>query len=273
MGSTKPKPDYVAGLSDSAFSQIEREEIKELHDTRTPIWVSPGIVMPFLICEAKSGFEELAKAGMQNLHAGAIIVRAMYDLYKASDLDDLDEQILVWTIDMNHENVCIYGHYGKREKGELHYYRHRFKDVRLRKQEERFFPYNFVRNIYRDFVPIHLARVKKALSRHRKKRLEAPPTLRPSDTMAAIDVPETFTETALLSQQVALLRQLNVQLVQLNVQLVQRNEQMEEEMKSERNIGRKKAGSGMSKCRRLWRYCGRRTSLLRVSLFEVLARE
>ena len=83
--------------------------------------------MPFLICEAKSGFEGLAKAGMQNLHAGAIIVRAMYDLYKASNLDDLDEQILVWTIDMNHENVCIYGHYGKREKGELHYHRHRLR--------------------------------------------------------------------------------------------------------------------------------------------------
>ena len=182
MGGSQPKPDYVAGLSQAAFTAEDLEEIKRIYTRETPIRVNPGLLMPFAICEVKEAAVGIAMAEDQNKHAGAIIVRAIFNLFMKAyaknkpKLLSLCGQVLVWTIDMNHENVNIYGHYGRLDDPEdaslrsLQIYRHRVKDVRLHDEKERFIPYNFMRNMYKDFVPIHITRIRDALSQIKENR-------------------------------------------------------------------------------------------------------
>lgn len=183
MGSKLPKPDYVAGLSEAAFDADNIEEIKQFHTRTTPIRVSPGLLSPYLVCEAKSGAQGILAAEFQNTHAGGILVRTMFELYKTAYQEEepdvllsLCEKIIVWSMDINHANVDIYGHYGVLEDitdtslSSLRIYRHPIKNIRLNLEAERFIPYNFVRNIYKDFVPIHISRIRDALTRIRENR-------------------------------------------------------------------------------------------------------
>ena len=55
MGSTVPKPDYVAGLSQQAFSSNELERLRNYATLTTPFLFTPNLCFPFLICEAKDG--------------------------------------------------------------------------------------------------------------------------------------------------------------------------------------------------------------------------
>ena len=62
MGSTRPKPDYAAGLQRKAFTHDEIQKLRNYASPLRPFFFTPDLCFPFLICEAKSGEEGLNKA-------------------------------------------------------------------------------------------------------------------------------------------------------------------------------------------------------------------
>lgn len=190
MGSTRPKPDFVAGLSRSAFSLAEFEALQNYASPEQPFQFTPALCLPFLICEAKSGEEGINKADRQNLHSASISVRAILKLALAAfgknspRVTELYGQVLVFTISHNHDQVHVYGHYATvaadinpfNQHGnattntsddnacdpplEYHRYYLGVWSLTALQGRNRYTPYNFVRNVYDHFVPQHLQRVK-----------------------------------------------------------------------------------------------------------------
>ena len=173
MGSTIPKPVYVAGLSQEAFSSDELDSLRNYTTFTTPFMFTPHLCFPFLICETKSGDEGMNEGHRQNLHSAAIAVRAIFELYWAaygkSDrrVKELYGQVLVFTIAHNHEIVYIYGHFAvlSAETPEtLAFHRCQITVLSLTALDGKDLnkPQNFVRNVYDKFAPEHLKRIKEA---------------------------------------------------------------------------------------------------------------
>lgn len=176
LGSTKPKPDYTAGLLRKAFTTEENEKLQNYSSSSGSFQVTPELTFPFLMCEAKSGEEGLNKAHRQNIHSGSIAVKAIIDLYGAafgdSNPDRVNElygQILVFTVAHNHNTVYLYGHYAVLADGsfdKLEYYRHEIAIFSLTIDDgrDRFRTYNFVRDVYEKFAPAHRKRIMDAVA-------------------------------------------------------------------------------------------------------------
>ena len=259
MGNTLPKPDYVAGLSEAAFNSKELDEITDLQTARLPFRVSAGLILPYLVCEAKSGTQGLVAAEFQNTHAGGILVRTMFELYmtayqksKPKMVLSLSEKIIVWTMDINHESVKIWGHYGVLTDAtdtlltKLLIYRYPIRDIRLAHEAERFIPYNFVRNIYKDFVPIHINRIRNALKEIRENQSSSSLSFATSGvSLNSKQSPNTIagdghTETSLTSgpsKKLSSAASLKVQLTSMiedNKAQREENKALREEMKAQR---------------------------------------
>lgn len=173
MGSTSPKPDYVAGLSQEAFSSDELELLQNYATLTTPFLFTPNLCFPFLICEAKIGDEGLNKSHRQNLHAAAIAIRAILELHRAaygkSDrrVEELYGQVLVFTIAHDHEVVHIYGHFAvpaANTPDALAFHRFQIDVFSLTASDGKDLDkaQNFVRSVYDKFAPEHLKRIKEA---------------------------------------------------------------------------------------------------------------
>lgn len=173
LGSTIPKPDYVAGLSPGDFSSDELESLQNYATLTTPFLFTPNLCFPFLICEAKDGDQGLNKAHRQNLHSAAIAVRAIIELHRAafgkSDrrVKELYGQVLVFTVAHNHEIVHTYGHYAvlvANTADTLAFHRFQIAVFSLTAFEGKNLnkPQNFIRNMYDMFAPEHRKRIKNA---------------------------------------------------------------------------------------------------------------
>ena len=117
MGSTVPKPDFIYGLSRKAFSKSETDRLKSYDSPLTPVWFTSHLCFPYLIVEAKTGMDGLELANFQNVHSASLAVRAIIRLYQAAFgktnprlIEDLFNQILVFSVSHNNETVNIYGH-------------------------------------------------------------------------------------------------------------------------------------------------------------------
>ncbi|KAI9684496.1 MAG: hypothetical protein M1829_002306 [Trizodia sp. TS-e1964] len=151
MGSTKPKPDYVAALSHLAYTADELDKLE--------------------YCSV--GFTE---SNRQNIHSACIAVKAIFDLYEKAfsktdphRLKELNGKILVFSVSHNHEDSKFYGHYAvpnPSDSKKLVFYRKYIKGYNLAvsEGEDVYKAYNFVFNIYEKFAPQHLRRIKDALA-------------------------------------------------------------------------------------------------------------
>ena len=176
MGSTRPKPDYTAGLLRKAFTKDENDKLRNYASPLRPFLFTAELSFPFLICEAKSGEEGLNKAHRQNIHSASIAVRAIIELYREafreSDpnrVSKLYGQILVFTISHNHNMVHLHGHYAVISEdfpGKLEFYRYEIAlfSLTLDEGRDRFRTYNFVQNVYEKFAPEHRKRIKDAVA-------------------------------------------------------------------------------------------------------------
>ncbi|MCJ1395513.1 hypothetical protein MMC18_008399 [Xylographa bjoerkii] len=176
MGSTRPKPDYTAGLLRKAFTKDENDKLRNYASPLRPFLFTPELSFPFLICEAKSGEEGLNKAHRQNIHSASIAVRAIIELYREafgeSDPDRVNKlygQILVFTISHNHNMAHLHGHYAVisedfPEKLEFYRYEIALFSLTLDDGQSRFRTYNFVQNVYENFAPEHRKRIKDAVA-------------------------------------------------------------------------------------------------------------
>ena len=176
MGSTIPKPDYMAGLLSSAFTKEEVNKLENYAQPTRPFRFTPRICFPFLMCEAKTGEEGLNKADRQNIHSASIAVRAIIVLYKEAfgqtaphRVDEIYGQVLVFTVSHDHDRVVLYGHFAVLAPdlpGKLKFYRHPIALFSLAIDDgvDRYKAYNFVCNVYEKFAPDHLKRIKGAVA-------------------------------------------------------------------------------------------------------------
>lgn len=174
LGSTRPKPDYTAGLLRKAFTKDELQKLQNYCAPWRPFLFTPELSFPFLICEAKSGDEGLNKAHRQNIHSASIAVKAIIELYRAafggSDphrIGELYGQILVFTISHNHNIAYLHGHYAvlaedSSEKLEFYRYEIALFSLSLDDGRDRYRSYSFVRNVYEKFAPEHRRRIRDA---------------------------------------------------------------------------------------------------------------
>ena len=260
MGSTRPKPDYTAGLLRKAFTKDEVEKLRNYASPARPFLFTPELSFPFLVCEAKSGDEGINKAHRQNIHSASLAVRAIIELYRAafskSDPDRVSElfgKVLVFTIAHNHDIVHLYGHYAvvaddPSEKLEFYRYQIALFSLSLDEGRDRYRTYNFVQNVYEKFAPEHRERIK-----HAAAYLEAPyqriglsfpassMALEESDSQA--NSQETLSQNDIVFQvpgvpassvQMRELRLANDKLQKQVNQLIQQQEKVEQNRKEER---------------------------------------
>ena len=173
MGATLPKPDFTFGLQRKAFTATELRRLQNYASPDRPFLFTYRLCFPFLVCEVKTGQDGIEKADRQNLHSGSLAVRAIFRLFEAAfgkrdaRVKGLDGKILVFTISHNNRIVNLYGHYAvandEAEHG-LDFFRYDIALFSLTMYDgrERFKAYNFVRNVYDNFAPEHLKRIRDA---------------------------------------------------------------------------------------------------------------
>ncbi|KAI9889396.1 MAG: hypothetical protein M1814_005332 [Vezdaea aestivalis] len=164
------------GLLPKAFTKEELEKLRNYASVEHPIFVTPTICFPFLMCEAKSADVGISVADRQNIHSASIAVKVIIDLYKVAfnadpgRINELYGKILVFTVSHDHDKIQLCGHYatlGGDSGQTLEFYRHviAFYSLAVDDGEQIFKPYNFVWNVYKSFVPHHLKRIQVAVEK------------------------------------------------------------------------------------------------------------
>ena len=176
MGGRRPKPDYAAGLMRKAFTKDEMTRLLYYSTPTKPLLFTPDLCFPFLMCEVKTGERGINEADRQNIHSASIAVRAIIELYKTAfgqtspdRVTELYGKVLVFTVSHDHDRVCLYGHFAvlpDNSTEQLEFYRYPIALISLSMNDgiDRDKASNFVRNLYDQFVPEHLQRIKHAAS-------------------------------------------------------------------------------------------------------------
>ncbi|KAI9670770.1 MAG: hypothetical protein M1817_003881 [Caeruleum heppii] len=163
----RPQPDFAVGLRPSAFSAAQLHKLSpHVGDWRTSsrLVATDDVYFPFLTAEVKCGNAALDIADRQNAHSASVAVNALVELYRAiSREDEVHRQILAFSISHDARGVRIYGHYpvlGEGDKRTL-FCRHLIKsfDILSEDGKEKWTAYQFTRNVYDQFVPVHLQRI------------------------------------------------------------------------------------------------------------------
>ena len=174
MGNTKPKPDFIAALLSSAYTQEEIDKLENYARPDRPFWFTPELSYPFLMAEGKPGAVGLNEADRQNIHSSSIAVRAIFALYEEAfgrtaphRVHELYGKVLVFSVSHDNDKFILYGHYAVAESNSLNglkFYRHPINMYSLTMNDgmDQYKGYNFVWNIYNKFGPAHLKRIKDA---------------------------------------------------------------------------------------------------------------
>ncbi|KAF4547229.1 Hypothetical protein D9617_51g088930 [Elsinoe fawcettii] len=176
MGSTRPKPDYCAGLLAGAYTQPELAALQAYASAQRPVFFTPELSFPFLVCEAKTGETGLNQADRQNIHSASIAVRAIVELFKTAfgvqdtaRVTDLYGRMIVFSVSHDNDRAQVYGHFCVQKEAardDLEFYRYPITLVSLSAAEgvDKGRIYSFIRNVYDHFVPEHLQRIKTGIT-------------------------------------------------------------------------------------------------------------
>ncbi|KAI9785424.1 MAG: hypothetical protein M1816_000439 [Peltula sp. TS41687] len=162
----RPQPDFSVGYRSSAFSEEQRKKLDLQATEKSYYTATEDIYFPFFTTEVKCGNQALDIADRQNAHSMTVAVRGVFELYRAIDRqEELHGQVLAFSISHDHRNVRIYAHYPEVEGAEVKYYRHLIKgfDILSEDGKERWVASTFTRNVYDDFMSVHLERIKSAI--------------------------------------------------------------------------------------------------------------
>lgn len=121
---------------------------------------------PFLTSEVKCGNAAPDVADRQNAHSVSVAVNAVVELYRAvSRQAELHRKILAFSVSHDHEAVRIYGHYALINGKDTAFHRHLIRKFDITDQDgkDKWTAYEFTRNVYDTFVPIHLERISSAI--------------------------------------------------------------------------------------------------------------
>jgi hypothetical protein len=178
MGGPKPRPDFAAGISSSAFTDEEVSKLKNHTAWERATMFTDNMYFPFLLCEAKSGDQGINRADRQNAQSGSMAVNAVVQLHRVlgdKRTSQLSGQILVFSVSHDNERVKIYGHYAVIEGARSTFYRYPIESFTLNFHEGqgRKGTYDFVREIYHSFYPEHLKRIQNALAEMEDPRAQS----------------------------------------------------------------------------------------------------
>lgn len=165
------RSDLAIGLFSSAFTEEEIDKLKRYTSVDNWTQVTVNMYFPFLMCEVKCGREGLDAADRQNMQSCSVAVRALLRIEQEADkyrsekkMDNLMEQILVFSISHDQQDVRLWGHYAIVQQGKWTYYRYRIKKFDLMEPNDVLAIHNFVRNILKFHLPEHVRRLKNALA-------------------------------------------------------------------------------------------------------------
>ena len=184
MGGPAPRPDFAAGVASSAFTDEQIAKLENHSAWQRPTLFTSNMYFPFLLCEAKSGNQAIARADRQNAQSSSLAVNAVIELHRVlgdSHVSQLSGQILVFSVSHDHEQVKIYGHYAILDGTQTTFYRYLLDSFNLNTGlgQHREKVYGFVREVYHKFYRAHLKRICDALA-----QMEDPRTLSMTSSMS-----------------------------------------------------------------------------------------
>ncbi|MCJ1461414.1 hypothetical protein MMC07_000011 [Pseudocyphellaria aurata] len=139
----RPQPDYTVGFDRAAFTDEQLENLLPL-----------------------CGAAALDIADRQNVHSMTVAVRGVVELFKAVKREEeLDREILAFSISHDHRSVRIYGHYPVIDGDKVTFYRHPIREFSFVEMDgrEKWTTYKFTKNIYDIWMPTHLQRICSAI--------------------------------------------------------------------------------------------------------------
>jgi len=162
---TRPQPDYSVGFRREAFTEEQLKKLQpfvgELTD-QSFFMATYYLYFPFLTAEVKCGAAALDVADRQNAHSMTLALRAVVELFRLVKREqELDREILTFSISHDHDVVRIYGHYPVIEAAKTTFYRHpihRFSYTGL-EGKDKWTAYKFTKGVYRTWMPAHFTRL------------------------------------------------------------------------------------------------------------------
>ncbi|OJD26982.1 hypothetical protein ACJ73_01616 [Blastomyces percursus] len=166
----RPQPDYAVGFGRSAFTEDELNKFEPFlgydPDTYSSFFLATFYMyFPFLTSEVK-GTAALDIADRQNAHSMTLAVRGVIELFKlVGREDEVNREILAFSISHDNRTVRIYGHYAVIEGSKTSFYRHPIRTFDFTELDgrEKWTAYTFTRNVYDKWAPDHLKRIHSAI--------------------------------------------------------------------------------------------------------------
>ncbi|EAA27880.3 hypothetical protein GE21DRAFT_9475 [Neurospora crassa] len=165
----RPQPDYSVGFQRDAFTQDQIDKLMPFTGDmgyRSLFKATYHMYFPFLTCEMKCGAAALDIADRQNAHSMTLAVRAIVELFRiVKREDEVNRQILAFSVSHDHQSVRIYGHYPVITDKDTKYYRHPIRkfDFTDLDGKEKWTAYRFIKNVYDIWVPDQFKRICSAI--------------------------------------------------------------------------------------------------------------
>lgn len=162
----RPQPDYSVGFAKEAFTDEQRRKLwpflGDLVTDESLFLATDYMHFPFLTVETG----DLEVADRKNAHSMTLALRGLTALFRAvSREDEIHRQILAWSFSHDHQRVRIYGHYPVILGDYIKYNRHPVGEFHFTADDgkDKWAAYQFTKNLYDMWVPIHLERISLAL--------------------------------------------------------------------------------------------------------------
>ncbi|PGH09898.1 hypothetical protein AJ80_07608 [Polytolypa hystricis UAMH7299] len=166
----RPQPDYAVGFGRSVFTEDQLKTFEpflgyDLDSYSSFFLATFYMYFPFLTSEVK-GTTALDIADRQNAHSMTLAVRGVVELFKlVGREEEVNREILAFSISHDHRTVRIYGHYAVVEGNKTSFYRHPIRTFDFTELDgrEKWTAYTFTRNVYEMWAPDHLKRIHSAI--------------------------------------------------------------------------------------------------------------
>ncbi|KUI73406.1 hypothetical protein VM1G_08683 [Cytospora mali] len=168
---TRPQPDYSVGFRREAFTEDQLTKLSPfigdfLFGDQSFFMATYYMYFPFLTCEVKCGSAALDIADRQNAHSMTLAVRAVAELFRTVKREDeVNRQILAFSISHDYRSVRIYGHYPVINGKDIKYYCHPIHDFSFSalNGKDRWTAHRFTKNIYDKWLPAHFEKISSAV--------------------------------------------------------------------------------------------------------------
>ncbi|KAL2261299.1 hypothetical protein VTK26DRAFT_4441 [Humicola hyalothermophila] len=171
LTSTRPQPDYSVGFRRNAFTEDQLAKLSpfvgDFIAGDQSFMATYYMYFPFLTCEVKRGAAGLDIADRQNAHSMTLAVRGVVELFRTVKREDeVNREILAFSISHDHQSVRIYGHYPVITGKDTKYYRHPIRNFSFTELDgkEKWTAYRFTKNVYDIWMPQHFEKICSAIN-------------------------------------------------------------------------------------------------------------